>query len=201
MNALFKLFSLPADKMNEIAAETGSIVAGSAPLCALVGGRWEPNDLDIWYHDAFNVKGGASYDKLNNTIKSYTEFLAENGYVLDTDRKKGDSYMYGDSKSSFGKVVKRVYKFYRTDGLHKSVQLIITRIPVRDAIKEFDLSCCITWWEPKTGESDEKLMTHDPDMTLAGKMYSLSDDVSDREKLRILKYRAREFTLVKRPSA
>jgi hypothetical protein len=200
MNALFKLFALPADKMNEIAAETGSIIAGSAPLCALVGGKWEPNDLDIWYHDAFDLKDSSSHDRLNNTIKTYTEFLTENGYVLDTD-KKADGYMYGDSKSSFGKVVKRVYKFYRTDGLYKSVQLIITRVPVRVAIKEFDLSCCITWWEPKTAESDEKLTTHDSDMTLTGKMYSMSDEVSDREKLRIMKYRSREFTLVKRPSS
>lgn len=194
MEAIFKLFNIPTDEITEVARNTESIIAGSAPLCALVGGKWDPSDLDIWYYDACDLTD-ASYDKLKNVFKLYTELLTKYGYKL--YEKEEPSYMYTTTSSSFGKSVKRVNRFYNGE-IQKSVQLIITREPVTTVVKAFDLSCCATWWDPRSSDDSTKMIqTYDSNTTLAGIMYSMSDSMTEREKERINKYKIRGFTLGK----
>lgn len=207
MDAIFKLFNIPTDEITEVARNTDSIIAGSAPLCALVGGKWEPNDLDIWYYDNYDNDGAdepsdARYDKFKRTVELYTELLAKCGYKL-CDRPDGkdeeECEDYSNLTYKFSDIVKRVYKFYNSES-KKSVQLIITYAPVVKAVYCFDLSCCATWWDPKSEDSSKMLKTLDSEATLSNTMYSITDKPTDREKGRIEKYKARGFTLVSAPS-
>jgi hypothetical protein len=214
MDSIFKLFNIPTADITEVTRKTGSIIAGSAPLCAFVGGKWEPNDLDIWYYDNYEGDGicdppMGSYDKLKNTIEMYTELLAKCGYKL-CDRPYGKDEEERDDYTAltykFSDIVKRVYKFYNDDN-RKSVQLIITYAHTGTAINSFDLSCCVTWWDPRKSDDPSKMLqTLEPELTLSGRMYYTYDDrvghvMTDREKERLKKYEAREFTFIKSPHA
>lgn len=175
MEPILAHFDLPIDQMTEVARRTHSIIAGSAPLCALVDWLWKPNDLDIWFYD----------DRIEMVNKAYTEFLTLCGYVPDTS-PAADKY---NEPAYLGRTIARFYRASDPLCMGQSIQIIQTHIPVHDVINDFDLSCCMTWWDPDTNE----LKTHDAEATLAGVMYSLHEPVTDREKRRIRKYLCRGF--------
>jgi hypothetical protein len=106
MEAILESFDIsPVDKFNDMLIELRAVVAGSAPLAALVGG-FTPNDIDIWVcpyssyvairdrSNDFKMRGIEynstafelyhKYGKTTNFVRPYIkEVLSEFGYECD----------------------------------------------------------------------------------------------------------------------
>jgi hypothetical protein len=193
MEIILKQFNLPSDEMADVLRNTQSIIAGSAPLCALVNGSWIPNDLDIWFHDTYTDTDDKNTTKFQMINKTFDDFFDKYGYKR-LQINRGDISEYRNT--DLIDIIRRIDIFKNDDG--KTIQLINTRHPVNNSIqKYFDISCCVSWWDPSL---ENPLNTYDLNSTIAAKMYSLKSNLTSREKDRLKKYLSRGFQIIQNPN-
>lgn len=194
MEEIFKAYEIPSCSLNELLYKTKGIIAGSAPLSALLTSNkkesFEPGDIDIWIWADRSVDGVESEDHrcIYTTLPLvYEQFLSIHGYKKNPYEIGSEGYNEADSMMST--IVRRVDKYYNKK--KKCIQIILTKVPPIECIKTFDLSCCMTWWEPVNPAGcyyTGKLYTYDPERTLNHQMYFMREKRTDRESKRRDKY-------------
>jgi hypothetical protein len=216
MSAILSKYNINDEYFYKTMHDVGGIIAGSAALCALVGG-FEPGDIDIWIElsrfdscpepkniyrlsNYFKHKG---YNKTNLThvsqyyddiiIPKYTTVPPSAINIFD-DAYFDDAYINESNK--FHKIIYRIWRFENDKG--QRIQIIWTQldVSVMDAIKSFDLSVCATWFIPSGIKRNGEIFTHDLTNTLSRIMYRLDDE--DRHNIveRIAKYKSYGFTII-----
>lgn len=143
---------------------------------------FEPNDIDIW---AYNNR--YSKNAIQNIMEKYNYTIREN--------EDFDDY-YDDPDERLQRIMS-IDNYVSSDGF--PIQVIYLSIDnVIKYIKDFDISCCSTWWNP----FKETFQTMRPDLTKSKKMYireDLSSTMSEKTEKRVNKYVSRGFTLISTP--
>jgi hypothetical protein len=138
------------------------------------------------------------HDKLENLycqeqFESFCKFIADN--TVSVKRMSENNYRY--MKTTEGFEIEHVDEFTTATG--KKIQVITVRpsqvsciVSPREYIRRnFDLSCCMASWDPKTGAIHHEY----PEFTLKRKMAQLNVPNNDKREARIAKYMARGFKL------
>jgi hypothetical protein len=209
MDSFITSYGIPFEDFSKIINETGALIAGSSALALYlqqegIDPGYKPNDIDIWiaYEEPCTCQSCQKGNKNPElTFTQLSSFLEEFGFkdckkfskdLLELDSKQ---YLYSESLSG----IKTVTAFKNADG--QEIQIIQARTSnLLDYIKyQFDLSCCVTWWDSK----ENTFKTHNPIKTKAKMMYNMKDKVhselSDKELPRCEKYKSRGFTFVDPP--
>jgi hypothetical protein len=192
MQAILSKYDMDNAKFYKMLHDINGIIAGSAALCAMVGG-FEPNDIDIWIdeHEITHIDGVSVYSIIHN-------YFTNNGYKTKISNTTEDNEYYENVESTrFHKIISCIVRFVNEKG--KCVQVIWTHLPtvsVMDAIKSFDLSVSATWFVPNGSPDGEgKIYTYDPTNTFNRIMYRLDDMESPHILKRIEKYESYGFKL------
>ena len=183
------------------------LVAGSSALAEYlkqegIDPGFQPNDLDIFIEgfielardrNGWEIVGKhmiRSLDKMKNFLAKYG--FTENDKFGTIDAPTKGYY------SSLAKIQK-VTSFTNKDG--KEIQVIVIDSPklLAHITQDFDLSCCISWWDAH----NNTFKTMNPETTKRKEMYIVkeveTEEQIEKTKLRLQKYAARGFKLIDKP--
>lgn len=185
--------------------QIGGIVAGSAALSAYLNQEgiepgFKPNDLDIFIpgikqnviDDMGNIIPNQYYIK---SLDAMAKFLAPYGYIKNNKFNTVDNEPYYNTIQG----IQNVTSF--TNKKNKEIQLIIINSYnlIDHIFKDFDLSVCVSWYCNITNS----FKTLNPKLTKRKEMYSLCLETDEKliakAVLRVEKYKARGFKLIKKP--
>lgn len=195
MKDLTTSYGIDFNDFQDLMLNAQAIVAGSAALAGYLKEKgidpgFEPNDMDIF------IPGCVwTYDYL--ILEDFENLLVSSGFIY-SDKFTASNY---DSLTSIDSIM----CFTKDD---KEIQLIIIKCSqiVDFIIKDFDLSICITWWDPSKYKLDGcgGFETIDFVVTEQKKMYRTRATLESewaivKRDLRIQKYESRGFTLIDNP--
>jgi hypothetical protein len=199
MESLISSFGFDFVEFRRIISDPAILVAGSFALNGYlkqegIESGYEPGDIDIFLSD-YN-KGctcsGCAKQPFANTFNKLFDLLTKNGFK---DSGKFDTEMddyYGNLTT-----IRKVTSYMNEYG--KEIQLIcvLDTDLVRYIGKEFDLSICVSWWDPV----ENVFKTLNPDQTKRKEMYMIEgkNAKDDRYIKRIEKYKSRGFTFPEPP--
>jgi len=194
MEAFLTSYELPFAPFRELLSTTNSLVAGSAPLALYlqqnnVEPGFEPGDIDIWVEDTNELIALHGNYRQYGNYYLFSNFLIQNGFNV--------ACKYEPKETDYDNLhnITHILSFENRKG--KKIQIILLKeknIPIYIA-KHFDLSICMSWWNP----IDNIFDTMNESITLAKKMYHYPSRNQAREQERIEKYQARGFQLLETP--
>lgn len=197
MEAFVSSYQLPYGGFRECLIESRALVAGSAALAMYlqqngVDPGFEPGDMDIWAEHTTGLLGSSGQSRPSN-MDRLSLFLIQQGYNLTTEFEPQEGEDYNNLH-----FIAHILSFMHPS--EKKVQVILVRQP--DILTYihyyFDLSCCVTWWDPR----DETLGTMYPEITKKKQMQiHPSQPIGEREMARIQKYEERGFSIAESPCA
>ena len=174
----------PYAPFRDLLAEVGGVIAGSAALAAYLTEHnvpsFVPADLDIWIRGAprTNKQIGIS------VLWRVQNHLERQGYYL--------THYHHDCDYASADVTEIISM---AKGTHR-LQLIGTvKNPVEYITESFDLSACITWWDPTT----EEIETLYPADTQRKIIYLMHTSEEPRHHERVQKYVERGFRVLDAP--
>lgn len=182
-----------------------AMVAGSVALAGFlkqngVDPGFEPNDIDIFIYspptpqtDMFGntIKGKYRYELL----ELITDLMGGWGFTPNEKFSTNKNTMYTISLDRITKIVSF------TNKAEKEIQVIVLSNPCIIEYMEtnFDLSCCVSWWNPKS----DRFETFDPYYTLKKEVYIMRHPKTDKRHQkdleRVQKYIHRGFTHIDPP--
>ena len=190
MQPFITAYGLDFPRFREIIQTSNSLVAGSAALyCYLQQKELEPGftpgDLDIWMEDTHSIFMESGHFNQRSNAARISQFLFQQGYNISP---VAESNEYGDLQQ-----IKQVLSFINSTGKKIQVILVTATKLLPYIAKHFDLSHCITWWDPVLNLCD----TMYPETTLEREMFVIPRDDPWPDKLyeRVDKYTNRGFTL------
>jgi len=185
-------YGLDFTRFREIIKTSNSIVAGSTALhCYLLqNGKnpgFIPGDLDIWMEDTHSIfMENGHFNQQSNTARM-SMFLLQHGYNI-SPSKNNENIQYANLQQ-----IRQIFTFIHPMG--KQIQVILLAVShLLDYISNyFDLSICISWWDPITNTCD----TLYPETTLEREVFVIpkEDPWPLKTCSRIEKYMNRGFTL------
>ena len=188
MDRLLTTYGLPYAPFRDALQESKGVVAGSAALAVYleehhVEAGYTPNDMDVWLPVTSS-----------NTLLS--DVLYDAGYILLRLFQHNDHY---------AEQIRHVTKILTFQHPAHSTTIQIIHVDTYDVIHRhiiphFDISVCMTWWDPILEAAD----TFIPEMTLKKQMLlpCMTDScITDpqRFRARVEKYKARGFVAVEPP--
>ena len=192
-------YGLPFEDFRTLMTETNGLVAGSAALALYlkqegIDPGFEPNDMDIWVEETHDTwyGNGRCKEFANSTKVAY--FLIKNGYDITT---KYDNSIRQDYYNTMANI-RYIFDFINPSG--KKIQLMMIRDPnpVQYVQRHFDLTACITWWNP----IENVFRTSFPGLTCKKEMQILPGFSKEERTLkRVEKYVARGFIIRETPCA
>jgi len=194
MDTFIQEYDIEFSQFQDIIIKTNSLVAGSSALAQYlkqegVEYSFVPNDIDIF------INGQDNKD-------SMVTFLKKLGYIIGP-KFNDTSYITSDYKNMTG--IECVLSFINNN--EKEIQLIVLEndSDVHEFIYcNFDLSCCVTWWNAE----NNRFATIDAEHTLKKEMYFImpfleikneGKCLDSRSLNRLCKYITRGFTNIKAP--
>lgn len=186
-------------EFNDLLKETGAVVAGSAPLAALVGG-FTPGDLDIWVYPGpceshENRFTSDVYENMRVVLGKFHDFLSNRGYTVNRTiagtYKQVEEDGYSEVNTPMYQIIRKIDRYFHAS--NTKIQVIVTLKPILEVLNSFDISVCRTWWD------GEKLYTWDHNTTLLRGMYACRPLATEREYKRFQKYKDRGFTVYEVP--
>jgi hypothetical protein len=207
MQALLSQYDINDETFYKILHESHGIIAGSAALCALIGG-FESGDIDIWIDGSKLESDGKSTSELSSEFNKYFETKGYKECEVKNKYGKYSSYVETETEPTtdsnrFRKLFKCIVTFENKK--EQRIQIILTKstVSTMDVIKSFDLSVSATWFvpsgpSPTNGYADceGKIYTYDPVNTLNRIMYRLDNDYCRNVHRRIEKYKSYGFRLL-----
>ena len=206
--------SSPDQKFNDLLIKHKAIIAGSSVLSIYLKELCSPdqkskeqsspdqkfkdsfvaNDIDIWIPCNKNLNIFLPIYK--DLFKYFTKYGYDDEEINKTEVTNQKS-QYSNLPTGSASITK-VIEFYNSE--NKRIQFIFINMnPIYFIKHTFDLSVCMTWYEPKS----QTIETLDEYYTKQMKMYINYDknfeDLHPKNKARIEKYIARGFTLIPKP--
>lgn len=204
MEALITSYGLEFKSFNDLLIKHRAIIAGSSVLSVYLKEQSSPdqrfnntfvaNDIDIW------IPCNKSLNTFLPIYKDLFKYFAKYGYDDEEINKKevtNETTKYTNLPTGRMSITK-VLEFYNSED--KRIQFIfIDMNPIHFIKTTFDLSICMTWYEPKT----QTISTLDEQYTKEMKMYINYDkelkDLHPKNQARVEKYTSRGFTLIPKP--
>jgi hypothetical protein len=182
------------------------LVAGSSALAAYlkqegIDPGFQPNDLDIFVpgylehvRDARGHIAAGQY--VIKSLQTMKNFLSVYGFT--ENDKFGSIDELNDSYYSSLAKIQKVTSFTNKGGKEIQVIVIDSNNLINHISKDFDLSCCISWWDSSTNT----FKTMDPVTTKRKEMYFVREtdtEIEEKTKKRAEKYSSRGFKLTEKP--
>jgi antitoxin component YwqK of YwqJK toxin-antitoxin module len=194
MEALITSYGLDFKSFNDLLVKRNAIIAGSSVLSVYLDNAFEANDIDVW------IPCSKSLKEFLPIYKDLFKYFSKIGYDDDEINKTevtNERSRYTNLPTGRASIIK-VLEFHNVD--HKKIQFVFVDMHPEDFIKEtFDLSVCMTWYNPKT----QTIKTYDEYYTKDMKMYINYEkeikDLHPKNQARIEKYIARGFELIPKP--
>ena len=212
MEALITSYNLDFKSFNDLLIKHKAIIAGSSVLSVYLKEQsspdqkskeqsspdlkdtFEANDIDIW------IPCGKSLNQFLPIYKELFKYFTKIGYdddEINVNEVTNEKTTYSNLPTGRASIVK-VIEFHNEE--YKRIQFVFVNMPPELFVKNtFDLSICMTWYDPKT----KVIKTFDEYYTKEMKMYINYDkeikDLHPKNQERIEKYKARGFTLIPKP--
>ena len=196
-------YGIPFPAFQDIINMTNSVIAGSSALALYleqerIDPGYIPNDIDIWISanegcECNSCRKGNKNPELN--ITHLVDFLAGFDFKeCNTFEEKVADIGYDGYEGM--SIIKTVTSLQNSKEQKIQVIQVESDNMLNYIKKEFDLSCCVTWWDSK----ENAFKTHAPLKTKVKKMYSMagltSSELTGKQIHRYEKYISRGFTFV-----
>lgn len=194
MEALITSYGLDFKSLNDLLIKYKAIIAGSSVLSIYLDNVFTANDIDIWIPCNKNISTFLPIYK--DLLKYFAKYDYDDDEINKTEVTNERS-RYTNLPTGRASIIK-VLEFHNSE--NKRVQFIFIDMNPLIFIKQtFDLSICMTWYNPKTQTID----TFDKKHTKAMEMYINYDkevkELHPKNQARIEKYISRGFKLIPKP--
>jgi antitoxin component YwqK of YwqJK toxin-antitoxin module len=194
MEALITSYGIDFKSFNDLLVKHRAVIAGSSVLSVYLNNPFVANDIDVW------IPCSKSLNEFLPIYKELFKYFTKIGYddeEINKNEVTNEKHRYSNLPNGRAQIVK-VIEFYNSED--KKIQFVfVNTLPINFIKETFDLSICMTWYEPKT----MTIKTHDEFYTKKMKMYINYDkdikDLHPKNKARIEKYQSRGFELIPKP--
>lgn len=194
MEALITSYGLDFKSFNDLLIKHRAIIAGSSVLSVYLDNIFVSNDIDVW------IPCGKSLNEFLPIYKDLFKYFIKYGYddeeinKQEVTNERGTYTNLPTGRASITKVI----EFYNSED--KRIQFIfISMDPINFIKHTFDLSVCMTWYDPMS----QIIKTFDEFYTKKMKMYINYDkefkDLHPKNQARVEKYISRGFELIPKP--
>lgn len=194
MEALITSYGLDFKSFNDLLVKYKAIIAGSSVLSIYLDNVFTANDIDIWIPCSKSINAFLPIYK--DLVKYFAKYDYDDEEVNKTEVTNERS-KYTNLPTGRASIIK-VLEFHNKD--EKRVQFIfIDMNPIIFIKQTFDLSICMTWYNPKT----QTIETYDKIHTNSMEMYiNYNKEIKDlhpKNQARVEKYISRGFKLIPKP--
>lgn len=174
MESIITAYGINFEHFKDLVLTHSLIVSGSVALAGYmkqndIEPNFTPNDIDIF---------------MCGDINAVCEFMKRYGYE--------ESETIYDTSCDY---MSNIIDVYTLENGNKQIQLILVNEPKQYMANNFDISVCVSWWNPVRNVFE----TYDPYTSCQMNMYLLNDNPSEATMSRIYKYRIRGFKLIELP--
>jgi len=131
LSELFDAEEYSVEKFCTLLRENNIVIAGSAPLQALLGEAWPSSDIDIWIDP----------ENRDRSFRRLSAFLTLAGC------QKIRQINFCKMFSEYARLRNQVSEIYATKLHGITIQIVICKIPVLEVVSNFDLTICNVFFD------------------------------------------------------